>query len=132
MTRGRWTPRVCSDRGSSAVEFAFILPVLLLFLFGIIDFGRLQFARIQVTAAAFEGARASGQHLALASVTSAVTAAAGGTTVTIESYTNLSCTVAGTETTVTVRQPGNFRFYTPFLRNTVVVVRSTGAYRCMG
>ena len=52
--RSRYTKR---DRGSAAVEFAILLPVLLLILFGIIDFGRALNAQIALTQAAREGAR---------------------------------------------------------------------------
>jgi hypothetical protein len=50
----RRTPR---DRGTAAVEFALVLPVLLFILFGIIDFGRALNAQIVLTQAAREGAR---------------------------------------------------------------------------
>jgi hypothetical protein len=46
-----------SDRGASAVEFALLLPVLLLLIFGIIDFGRILTAEIQLSQAAREGVR---------------------------------------------------------------------------
>src|SRR5205823_1234240 len=45
------------DRGSVAVEFALLLPVLLLIIFGVIDFGRAINAQITLTQAAREGAR---------------------------------------------------------------------------
>jgi Flp pilus assembly protein TadG len=45
------------DRGSVAVEFALLLPILLLRVFGIIDFGRALNAQITLTQAAREGAR---------------------------------------------------------------------------
>jgi Flp pilus assembly protein TadG len=45
------------DRGAAAVEFALLLPVLLLLVFGIIDFGRALNAQITLTQAAREGAR---------------------------------------------------------------------------
>jgi Flp pilus assembly protein TadG len=47
------------ERGSAAVEFALVLPVLLLLIFGIIDFGRMLAAKITLTEAAREGARAT-------------------------------------------------------------------------
>ncbi|MDI1461705.1 TadE/TadG family type IV pilus assembly protein [Catellatospora sp. KI3] len=47
------------DRGAAAVEMAFLLPLLLLVLFGILDFGLLLKAQIGVTEAAREGARAA-------------------------------------------------------------------------
>ena len=45
------------ERGAAAVEFALLLPVLLLLVFGIIDFGRALNAQITLTQAAREGAR---------------------------------------------------------------------------
>ncbi|NUT37963.1 MAG: pilus assembly protein [Hamadaea sp.] len=47
------------DGGAAAVEFALVLPLLLLIVFGIIDFGRLLNAQIKTTEAAREGARAA-------------------------------------------------------------------------
>lgn len=47
------------DRGAAAVELALVLPVLLLLLFGIIDFGRMLNAQITLTEATREGARAA-------------------------------------------------------------------------
>jgi Flp pilus assembly protein TadG len=55
LMRGRWS----EERGAEIVEFAIVLPLLLLILVGIIDFGLL-FQRYQVlTNAAREGARVS-------------------------------------------------------------------------
>ena len=45
------------DRGAVAVEFALLLPLLLLIVFGIIDFGRALNAQITLTQAAREGVR---------------------------------------------------------------------------
>jgi Flp pilus assembly protein TadG len=45
------------DRGAAAVEFALVLPILLLVVFGIIDFGRAYNAQITLTQAAREGVR---------------------------------------------------------------------------
>ena len=46
------------DRGAAAVEFALVLPVFLMIIFAIIDFGRMLNAQITVNEAAREGARA--------------------------------------------------------------------------
>jgi Flp pilus assembly protein TadG len=50
--------RIKSESGASLVEFAIVLPLLLLFLFGIIEFGFLLFNKAMLTNAAREGARA--------------------------------------------------------------------------
>lgn len=48
-----------NNRGQSLVEFALILPVFVLLLGGIIDFGRVYNEMLTMTAAAREGARAA-------------------------------------------------------------------------
>ncbi|WP_137122227.1 TadE/TadG family type IV pilus assembly protein [Segeticoccus rhizosphaerae] len=45
------------DRGAAAVEMALVLPLLIVLLFGIIDFGRIYTAQIQLSQAAREGVR---------------------------------------------------------------------------
>jgi Flp pilus assembly protein TadG len=48
-----------SERGAAAVEFALVVPVLLVLLFGIINFGQYLSVRQTATQAAAEGARAA-------------------------------------------------------------------------
>jgi len=103
---------VSSDRGAAAVEFALLLPLLVLIVFGLIDFGRAINAQITLTQAAREGARA----LALGSSTyqsRAQAAAIGLSPVTVTPVT--SCPVgsarAGGDAKVTVTY--TFSFVTP-------------------
>jgi Flp pilus assembly protein TadG len=49
--------RMKSERGAAAVEFALVLPLLLLLLLGIVEFGRVYNAQMQLTAAARDSAR---------------------------------------------------------------------------
>lgn len=53
FTRRGWG----SERGAAAVEFALVLPILVLILFGVIEFGGVYNAQLMVTGAAREGAR---------------------------------------------------------------------------
>lgn len=46
------------QHGQSLVEFALVMPILILILFGILEFGRIFFSYIVITNAAREGARA--------------------------------------------------------------------------
>ena len=46
-----------SDRGATMVEFAFILPVLALFTFGVLEVGMIMRSQAQTVAASQAGAR---------------------------------------------------------------------------
>lgn len=86
MNRPPSRGRKARDRGSVAVEFALVLPVLLLIVFGIIDFGRALNAQIALTGAAREGARLAALGYPSAAVQARVAAAApdlSGVTVTV-------------------------------------------------
>lgn len=57
-TPGR-TSRRSAQRGAAAVEFALVLPILLLLVFGIIGYGYMLSFRQSISQAAAEGARAA-------------------------------------------------------------------------
>ena len=91
------------ERGAAAVEFALVLPILVLILFGVIEFGGVYNAQLMVTGAAREGARemAVGGDPAdaeAAAVAAVVVAGAEALDVTVSPGT---CT-AGSDVTVTV------------------------------
>lgn len=61
-----------NERGAAAVEFAIVLPILLLILLSIIDFGRYAYVRISLSSASFEVADAVSRGLLLSSDTNAL------------------------------------------------------------
>ena len=79
------------DRGATAVEFALLVPLLLVLVFGIIDFGRALNAQITITQAAREGARVAALGQTADAATTRTNYAATGLTLT-------SVTVSGTGT----------------------------------
>jgi Flp pilus assembly protein TadG len=101
------------DRGAAAVEFALLLPMLLLLVFGIIDFGRALNAQITLTQAAREGARLDA--LGRSNVVSATqNAATGLKPVTVTSPSGGTCqpNAAATDN-ATVNVSYKFTFITP-------------------
>lgn len=77
---------VAGDRGAAAVEFALVMPILLLMLFGIIDYGIYFADTLAVRQATADGARLASQRDTLAGwddpgtcMTAWVTDPAGGT-----------------------------------------------------
>ena len=111
------------DRGATAVEFALLLPLLLLIVMGIVDFGRMLNAQQTLTQAAREGARLVA--LAQPNVTGRTQAAASGLSpvgVAIQS----SCPVgAGPGSNGAVQTSYTFRF-TPGLGYLVGLFGGTG------
>jgi Flp pilus assembly protein TadG len=70
------TPRIFATRGQSVLEFALLLPVMLLLLVGIIEVGRFAYYSILVANAARAGAQYGAQGLATAADTPGIQAAA--------------------------------------------------------
>ncbi len=98
------------DRGAAAVEFALLLPALLLIVFGIIDFGRALNAQITLTQAAREGARLAA--LGQPNVVSRTQAAATG--LSPVSVNVASCPAgAGPSADAVVNVSYSFSFVTP-------------------
>ena len=56
-TKKQWTAASRARRGTSVVEFALVAPVVFLFVFGIIEFGRLMMVQQAMTNAARESGR---------------------------------------------------------------------------
>jgi Flp pilus assembly protein TadG len=104
------------DRGSVAVEFALVLPILATLLIGVIEFGNAYGAQLAVTNAAREAARTMAvQNSVSAAQSAALTAAqalrAPAMTAAEVAVSPSTCS-AGTTATVTIRYP--FAFLTGY------------------
>jgi Flp pilus assembly protein TadG len=112
------------------VEFALVLPVLVLFVFGIVEFGRAYNARIELTSAVREGARAvalGGDGVA-ATRTGAPGLASASITV-----TQTTCPANPTPTTnASVLATYPFRYSIPFLSSGTWTLTAKGVMRCGG
>ena len=112
MTR-RPAARDPRDRGSVAVEFALLLPILLLLIFGVVDFGRAIDAQITLTQAAREGARLAALGQSNSTVVTRAQAAATGLSPVTVSVTSMCPVNAGVGVDAVVQTSYSFSFITP-------------------
>ena len=99
-----WRRRWGSERGAAAVEFALVLPILVLILFGVIEFGGVYNAQLMVTGAAREAARSMALDGDVADAQAvAVDAAVGIDPADLDVDVSPANCSAGTDVTVTVR-----------------------------
>jgi Flp pilus assembly protein TadG len=96
------------DRGAAAVEMALLLPVLLVLVFGIIDFGRALNEQITLTSAAREGAR-----LAALGQSNVVSRTQGAAAPLTSVSVNVTACAAGSTGDATVVATHTFTFITP-------------------
>jgi Flp pilus assembly protein TadG len=97
------------DRGGAVVEMALVLPVLLMIVFAIVDFGRMYNAKITLTEAARDGARAA--VLGGNATTRTQSAASGLTPVTVAVTSCPASPLSTSDATVVATYP--FQFVTP-------------------
>ncbi len=116
------------QRGSNAVELALLMPILILFLFGIVEFGRGYNAKITLTHAAREAVRV----YSLDTGDPAVTAqnAAGGLAVTV-STTGGPCGGGGTGP-VSVTVAHTVTYHIPLFASGNWDLAETATMRCGG
>ena len=119
------------ERGAALVEFALILPILVLFLFGIVEFGRAYSARIQLTSAVREGARAVA--LGDDGVAATQAGAPGLSPALATSQINAnSCTGPAAPPNATVSATYPFDYTIPLFGTGTWTLRATGVMRCGG
>ena len=112
------------DRGAIIVEFALIVPILLVLLVGIINFGQAYNTQIAVQGAAREGARA----LALGNSAVDAVNASGVDAISVSSQTG--CPNGATDAYATVTTSKDFTFGIPFVPLGTKTLTATASMRC--
>lgn len=120
--------RLGNDRGAAAVEFALVLPVLLVLVFGIIEFGRAYNLQTTLTAAARQGARVMALKNNETDAKAAAISAAAVLGLTVTEVSTTPCATGGT-TTVTVTYPMSF---VSGYFGTSITLTGRGVMRCNG
>lgn len=124
-TRSSNHPLDVRDRGAAVLEFALIVPLMLVMLVGIIEFGRAYNVVISLQGAVREGARS----LALGENASTVESVVrSSTAITIDTVTQTPCPVAGGTATVGANQL--FTFGIPFLPLGSMTLEAKASMRC--
>jgi Flp pilus assembly protein TadG len=123
------------DRGAAAVEFALVMPLLLILVLGIVEFGRAFNIQTTLSAAAREGVRTMAlQNSESAARTSTKSAAAPAVVLTDGQISvSAACPAAGTNpsATVTVTVTYPLTFITDFF-GTAPALTGKGVMRCNG
>ena len=119
------------EGGSVVVEFALVLPILVLLLFGMIEFGRGYNARVELVSAVREGARAAALGENAATVTTKTKAAAPGLTADdINVSATAACTTVPTPADVTVTATYPFQYDIPLFRSATLTLTAKAVMRC--
>ena len=120
------------ERGAAVVEFALVLPILMMFIFGIVEFGRGYNARIELTAAVREGARTAALGGDADAVKAKTIAAAGlGGAIRFDPAPIL-CTGPTPPSDATVTVKYTFDYDIPFLGGRDAELKARGVMRCGG
>lgn len=133
------------DRGAAAVEMALVLPLLLLMLFGLVDFGRAFNYQMQLTQAAREAVRVKALGGTDDDARNRVTAATAAMNPAPATSFPATCPVGNTTANAKVTVSYSFSYITPLgpiarlfgastLPNvgTVQTLSSDGVMRCSG
>jgi Flp pilus assembly protein TadG len=134
------------EKGASAVEFALVLPVLMLMLFGIIEFGFIFYDKAVITNASREGARRGIvyrvdpdtesviavseeeiRNTAVSYCESHLVSLGSGTAVLPPPLVTGNCAVPGSSLTVTVNYPYTFLVLPSFAEVLPSVITLSGA-----
>lgn len=120
------------ERGAAAVEFALLLPVLLLLVVGIMEFGRAWYTQATLAGAAREAVREMAIHGPANATSEAVNYSTGlGVTAGMVAISPGTCPSTGnTDVTVTITYP--YTYLTGLIPGGGLTLRGMGKMRCNG
>jgi hypothetical protein len=129
IIRGRSRSRGGSEQAAAAVEMALVLPILILLVFGIAEFGRVYNIQISLTGAAREGVRAMAIENDEAAAREATIRAAAMNVEPAVSVSPAPCT-PGDPVRVTARRTVTYTI--PFFGPRTLGLEGIGEMRCGG
>jgi Flp pilus assembly protein TadG len=121
------------ERGAAVVEFALVVPILLLLVLGIAEFGRAYYIQASISQAAREGVRVMALQNSPAGAVAATQAAAQPLTLTNITVSPNTCVASGSTpaATATVTVTHSFTFLST-LFGSGLTLTGQGVMRCNG
>lgn len=126
MQRGHGRRR---ESGAAALEFALVLPILVLLIMGMVEFSRAYNAQISLTHATREGVRVWALTQDADATVTATKNAATSLNPDLVSVATTAC-VPGEPTSVTTTYP--FTYDIPLFGTATLTLSATGVMRCTG
>jgi Flp pilus assembly protein TadG len=123
-------PSGTSERGAAAVEFALVLPILIMLLFGIIEFGRGYHAKVELTGAVREGARELALGKSSGEAQTATINAAPGLDLTAGDVSTSPCPAGGADGSASVTATYGVPYNIPLVSEGTFDISVTGVMRC--
>jgi len=119
-----------SERGAAALEFALVLPILLMLVFGIITFGRAYHAKVSLAGGVREGARALALGKSASDAQAATIDAAGGLGLDAADISTEGCPAGGADGTARVEATYDLDYTIPLVNSGTLTITADGAMRC--
>ena len=119
-----------SERGAAALEFALVLPILIMLVFGIIEFGRGYHAKVELTGAVREGARALALGKTTGEAQTATINAAPGLSLTAGDVSTTPCPPGGADGNATVTATYGVPYNIPLVSEGTFNISVSGVMRC--
>jgi Flp pilus assembly pilin Flp len=118
------------EQGAVAVEFALLLPIFIVLVMGVVEFGRGYNATVELTGAVREGARALALGRPPGEAESAIVAASPGLDPPPRVVVNQECPHATDRASITAMY--RLHYDIPFFRQGFWDISRTGVMRCGG